>query len=99
MVDLMRRYSNRVDLLARLREACVIVGEQDSPDRPDPALTVPVRPVEPWRVRDRVADSDVQVLIADYLAGMSARALAERYDLSVSALKVLLKRHGVRRTP
>lgn len=76
-----------------------MVGDQDSCEYLAPALTLPARLVKSRRVRDRLTDDDVQALIADYLAGMYLRELAERHNISLTAVKDLLRRHGVRRTP
>lgn len=97
-MDLLRGYSNRTDLLIRLREACQQAGEQDFHEVQPADLTVPARPVQTWRVRDRLTDEEVQTLFADFLAGTSKRELAERYGISFGAVKDLLRRHGVRRT-
>jgi Mor family transcriptional regulator len=74
-----------------------MAGEQGFYDHLTPTLTVAARPVKPRRVRDRLTD-DVQVLFAEFLAGTSQRELAKRYGLGLTAVKDLLRRHGVRRT-
>lgn len=74
-----------------------MVAERTS-EQPGPYMTVPAHPVQAWRVRDRLTDDDVSLLIADFLAGTSKRELAERYDISFGAVKNLLRRHGARRT-
>ena len=96
-MDLLRRYSNRSDLLIRLRETCQLADEQGFYERLAPALTVSARPVKAWRVRDRLTDDDVQALIADFLAGVIKRELAERYEVSLSTVKNILRKHGARR--
>lgn len=98
-MDLLRRYSNRSDLLIRLRETCRLAGEQDLHEFQPASLLLPARPVKPWRVRDRLTDDEVQALCADFLAGTSKRELAERYGISFGGVKHFLRRHGVRRTP
>jgi hypothetical protein len=98
-LDLLQRYSNRPDLLTRLKDVCEMVGEQGCYDHLTPTLTVAARSVKPRRVRDRLTDDEVQALIADYLAGTFLRVLAKRYGLGLTAVKDLLRRHGVRRTP
>lgn len=96
-VDLLRSYSNRADLLTRLTDVCKRAGKPDARDDRDD-LTVPTRSVQKRRVRDRLTDADIERLIAEFLAGTSKRELAERYAISFSAVKALLRRHGVRRT-
>lgn len=98
-MDLLRRYSNRADLVARLQEVRGLIGEQDFHESQFTSLiNVPARPVRTWRVRDRLTGDDLQVLIADFLAGTSKRELAERYEVSFSTVKNILRQHGVRRT-
>jgi Nucleotidyl transferase AbiEii toxin, Type IV TA system len=96
-VDLLRSYSNRADLLTRLTDVCRRASRPDArDDRND--LTLPNRSVQRRRVRDRLTDADIERLIAEFLAGTSKRELAGRYGISFSAVKALLRRHGVRRT-
>jgi hypothetical protein len=97
-VDLVRHYSNRSDLLTRLAEACRLAGDPSSHEHHASDLTVPARPVGTWQIRDRLADTEVEALIADFLAGTSKRELAERYGISFGGVKHFLRRHGVRRT-
>jgi DNA invertase Pin-like site-specific DNA recombinase len=99
MVELVRRYSNRADLLERLTEArsrARLRGEEDPDNHP---ITVSGRVSGVWRVRDRLTDDDVLALLADFLAGTPKRELAERYRVSFSTVKNILRKHGVRRTP
>ena len=86
-MELVRRYSNRTDLLERLAEVR-LDGH---------ALTSAGRASGVWRVRDRLTDDEVERLIADFLAGTSKRELAPQYGLSLSSVKNLLRKHGVRR--
>lgn len=64
LVDLLRSYSNRSDLLTRLREARDMAGERGLYEHLAPTLAVEARPVKVWRVRDRLTDDDARVLIA-----------------------------------
>jgi hypothetical protein len=49
------------------------------------------------RVRDRLTDGDVQALIGAFLAGTPKRVLAEQHVVSLSTVKNILRKHGVRR--
>jgi hypothetical protein len=51
------------------------------------------RPVQ-WRVGDRLSEVDVQRLIAAFAAGTSKWRLAERYCISESSVKRLIRQHG-----
>ncbi|MDQ4032899.1 MAG: hypothetical protein M3332_11765 [Actinomycetota bacterium] len=57
----------------------------------------PVRGNEPdvWRVTDRLSPSDIGTLIESYQAGSTAQLLAERYSISTTTVKRLLREHGV----
>jgi hypothetical protein len=69
-------------------------GEQE-PD--SQAVAASGRVARVWRVQDRLTDADVQALIGEFLAGTSKRVLAERYAVSFSTVKNILRKHGVRR--
>ena len=97
MVELLRRYSNRPELLGPLVSALEkIKSGVPHDDEPDLA---PVRSNEAgvWRVADRLSPSDVSALIKSYQAGSTARLLAERYSVSTATVKRLLREHGVRK--
>jgi DNA invertase Pin-like site-specific DNA recombinase len=97
-VELVRRYSNRADLLERLTEARSRTRLRGGEDPDSHTITFSGRVSGVWRVRDRLTDDDVLTLIADFLAGTSKRELAERYAVSFSTVKNILRKHGVRRT-
>ncbi len=96
LVELVRRYCNRPDLQERLAEVCRKARERSEHDD-DPDMGVRGQTARVWRVRDRLTDDDVQLLAAEFLAGTSKRVLAERYNLSLSTVKNILRKHGVRR--
>ncbi len=50
-----------------------------------------------WRVRDRLTEEQQQALAAAFRAGAEQRELAERYGISLSGVKRLLRSMGVRR--
>jgi len=49
------------------------------------------------RVGDRLTDADIELLIAEFLAGTSKRVLADRYEIGLSSVKNILRKHGARR--
>jgi hypothetical protein len=98
LVELVRRYSNRADLLERLMDTRSRTRQRGGEDPDSRLVTVSGRTSGVWRVRDRLTDADVHVLIADFLAGTSKGELADRYDVSFSTVKNILRKHGVRRT-
>jgi uncharacterized protein (DUF433 family) len=56
-----------------------------------------VRSVRSMRVRDRLSETDVDEILSQFVAGMTRQALVERYGISLSSVKRLLRRYGVRR--
>lgn len=97
MVDLLRAYSNRVDLLSVLVSAVerLRVREAGSPEiagsvRSDRAPRV-------WRVGDRLSEADVGRLVSSYRAGTTARELAEQFKISMTSVKRLLRANRARR--
>jgi FixJ family two-component response regulator len=47
-----------------------------------------------WRVGDRLSGADTEQLIAAFRAGTPKRMLAERYGISESSVKRLIRQHG-----
>ena len=95
LVELVRRYCNRTDLLRNLAEALSRahqLGEQD--DETSHARWGRV----PGGQRGRLTEADVQCLIGEFLAGTPKWKVAERYAISLSTVKNILRKHGVRRT-
>jgi hypothetical protein len=94
VVDLMGPYLNRRDLadalvsaVRQLRQAQAQTGE--------PAFSVrSTQTSSQWRVGDRLSEADTERLIAAFTAGTSKRKLAERYGISNSSVKRLVRRHG-----
>ena len=96
-MELVRRYCNRPDLQERLaaaRSRAIKLGEEE-PDSGAPVVSGRVSGT--WRVRDRLTDADVQSLIDEFLSGTPKRVLAERFAVSFSTVKNILRKHGVRR--
>jgi hypothetical protein len=54
-------------------------------------------PVPDWRICDRLTAEDEQALAASFRAGTAKHQLAERYGISLSSVKRLLRKHNVRR--
>jgi hypothetical protein len=52
---------------------------------------------QPWAIERRLSKADIQTIIAEFLAGTPKHELARRYSVSLSGLKNLLRRHGIRR--
>lgn len=90
----MGSYSNRQDLtdalvsaVQQLRKAQAATGE--------PAFSVrSAQSPRQWRVGDRLSEADAERLVADFATGTSKRKLAERYGISESSVKRLIRQHG-----
>ena len=92
------RYSNRPDLLEQLRKVAVIL----SGDREDGAAGMGGEPVtgsptRSYRLRDRFSSEDLHAMIELYGAGATARQVAERFGVSESSVKRLLRQNTVTR--
>ena len=96
-MELVRRYSNRADLQERLARARSKVSQPDERQHVAPDAAWGRNPGVRQRVRDRLTDADIELLIAEFLAGTSKRVLAERYGIGLTSVKGILRKHGVRR--
>jgi hypothetical protein len=96
LVELVRRYSNRADLRERLAEARskYRTGQRDRQEH-ESANAVWGR--APGARRNRLTEGDIERLIAEFLAGTPKRVLSGRYAVSLSTVKNILRKHGVRR--
>jgi hypothetical protein len=47
-----------------------------------------------WRVGDRMSEADTEQLVAAFTTGTSKWKLAERYGISESSVKRLIREHG-----
>ena len=55
------------------------------------------RQYQPWAIERRLSKAEIQTIIAEFLAGTPKHELARRYSVSLSGLKNLLRRRGIRR--
>jgi DNA invertase Pin-like site-specific DNA recombinase len=51
-----------------------------------------------WRTADRLTADDEAEIVRLFMIGTAKTALAEKYGISESSVKRLLRKHGVRRT-
>ena len=99
-MELLRRYSNREDLLKSLVNVLARINAEPEPDEPQDQLPSADGPTPAtWRVSDRLSPPDVKAMIKSYLAGDTIRVLAERYGIGTSSVKRLLRKHGARKLP
>jgi len=98
LVELLRRYSNRDDLLKPLVSVVQRIRE-DAPAEPEEAQLTSADGSAPraWQLSDRLTDSDIEAMVRSYLTGSTVRVLAEQHDISVGSVKRLLRQHGARK--
>jgi DNA-directed RNA polymerase specialized sigma24 family protein len=98
MVDLLLAYSKRLDLLSELVSAVERLQARDG-EAPKTGRSVRSdQAPQVWRVSDRLSEAERHSLVSHYLAGITARELAERFKISKSSVKRLLRERGIRRT-
>ncbi|KDA40989.1 hypothetical protein BMG523Draft_04186 [Frankia sp. BMG5.23] len=98
-MDLLRRYSNpSCGYLRDLRTLCTVLDEVDEGPQPGlPGNTGRGRRPTVRKVTERLSPADIQALIDLYRAGTTAQALAEKFSIGPTSVKVLLRERGVRR--
>jgi len=98
MVDLVRAYSKRSDLC---EELATTLSDLDCALRTDRSIgptsvSSTGRSLRNWRVSDRLTETDINTLDVDFRSGAPKRVLAERYKISESTVKRLLRQRRVR---
>lgn len=88
LVELVRRYSNRLDLRERLDQTNRRAQQQDEPAE---STSVSGRRSRVRRVRDRLSVEDIETMVQGFRAGTTQKVLAEQYGLSVSSVKTILR--------
>ena len=99
-MDLLTEYSNRSDLLDDLmRSLDGLRASQGSANDTAHAASVHSdhAPRPNWRVKDRLSNDDIETIIAAYQVGASIQELSERYGISWSSVKTLLRQRRIRR--
>jgi len=98
-VDLLTEYSNRPQILADLLSCMERLQrcEQGKVAATRPSVRNDRPPRATWRVKDRLTAEDVETIITSYKVGVALNELAERYEISRSSVKTLLRTQGVKR--
>jgi hypothetical protein len=91
VVEVLRRYSNRPDLLGPLLEVLRWIEEGDKSDEPGVCSTGRGSGSAP--IRDRLSDADVRKIVDRFRAGTPKHRLAAEYNMSLSTMKRLLRRY------
>ncbi len=97
-MELLRRYSNRDDLLKPLVSVLKRISEEPPTTEEEAQLVSADGPAQrAWQVSDRLSPADVKALVKSYLAGSTIRAHAEQYRIGTSSVKRLLRQRGARK--
>jgi DNA invertase Pin-like site-specific DNA recombinase len=97
-VEVVRRYSNRSDLLEQLRKMAMIMADRGRYG--EAGMTVEINTASAnrsRRLRDRLSPEDHQTIIDLYRSGTRVRQIAEKFSVSLRSVKRLLREHGIRR--
>lgn len=96
-MELLTRYSNNSTLLDGLRHARQAATSPDENDEPELGGDRLAAGGRPWAVADRLTAGELRELVACYGAGMTARELAEKFSISHSSVKRILRKAGARK--
>lgn len=92
VVDLLRHYSNRADLLDDLdRAVCRLTRLAKEPGQERRSVSSTGRIGRKWALQDRLSDDDVRGLAEGFRAGTPKHRLAKQYGISVSSVKRILR--------
>jgi DNA-directed RNA polymerase specialized sigma24 family protein len=80
-----------LDDLGRARQAVLSPDEDDEPELGGERRASGSRR---WAVADRLAADCIQAVVDGYRAGRTARELAERFKISTTSVKRLVRRRG-----
>lgn len=97
MVELLKRYSNNSALRDDLRYTRQAVMSPDEDDEPDLGGSRRARSTRRWAVADRLASDGLREVVECYRTGMTARELAEKFAISASSVKRILRWAGARK--
>jgi hypothetical protein len=90
-VHLLHLYSNTPGLLTDLEAVRWTVGRADLEDEPDLPSTK-----RPWRLRDRLSESDLDAIVLRHLHGESMSRLAREYGITDWSVRKLVEKRGHR---
>lgn len=97
MVELLRRYSNRPDLVGPLVRTWQEINEPADDHNEMVTNNLQGRTASPHYARTVLTEVQLAEIIAAYKAGTTSRVLAERYGVHVTTIKKKLRKSGVRR--
>jgi transcriptional regulator of aromatic amino acid metabolism len=95
-VELLRRYSNRPELVGPLVSVMKKINNSVD-DHNEKVTNINGRTASPHYTRTVLTDDQITEMIDSYKAGITAKVLAERYDVHYTTIKKKLRKHGVRK--
>jgi len=95
IVEVLKAYSHIPSRLYDLRKTWEVVHGQ-LPDEHDEDRNEEASRPRQWSMTDRLSPRDVQAIIDQYHAGTIAKDLAEKFGISLSSVRRLLRKHGSR---
>lgn len=97
-MEIVTHYSNTPNLLSDLRRTINAVTTMViRDDEPDIAASAPAD--RAWRVKERLSPRDLDQLVESFKEGTTIPELVERYGISRTTIRTILRQHGVRRRP
>lgn len=92
-MDLVGPYSKRQDLADQLRRVLDRLGRahQEPAQDPERSVRTTAKAAVPHRVLDRLGEQAVHELVEAFRAGTPQWRLAERYEISLSSVKRMLR--------
>jgi hypothetical protein len=92
VVEVLRRYSNRSDLVRIMVDVLRRIEENDQTDELGVLSTGKGGGLLP--VRDRIGETDLRQMVTRFRAGTAKHALASEYGISLSSVKRILRHRG-----
>lgn len=90
-MHLLQFYSNTPGLLKDLEAVRWTVGRVDLDDEPGLPSTE-----RPWRLRDRLSESDLDAIVLRFKHGESMSSLAREHEITDWSVRNLIKKRGRR---
>jgi hypothetical protein len=96
-VELLRRYSNRPDLLGPLVRALKVIDSNEDDIEVMPSVQSPA-PTPSRNVKDRFTERELAEMAALYTSpGCTGEAVAEKYGINVRTVRRVMRERGVRK--
>lgn len=96
-VEVITRYSNNPTVLDDLRFARQAAMAPSGDDEPELGGERRALATGRWTMADRMTADELRAMVESYRAGMIVRDLVEKFSISPSSVKNILRRAGARR--